>query len=180
MNNSIFIIPALAATTEPSEIIELCDRAGVQVVSIVGAKLHEAYPFFLADEPTVIQMDVEHISLLSRHSAQLLPVLPVAIVGVPGAVYTRDYDLFVNSFPPEEWETFRRRLQKSGTVANNLDQLQHRSKSSAYSDDLGGGLHVDSPRSSAGRTFDDAFRSNLDHHSKGRRDEQDDGGSIGE
>jgi hypothetical protein len=155
---SLFIIPAILQPKD-NEMIEVASKAGVEIASLISSPLHELYPYLISGKTVIVQLDPKHVALLSRHATELLPELPVMVMGTPGAVYSRDFEMFATSFMMEEWETFRRRLAKSGSLANTQEELEVRSNASTYSDSL---ATKDEPKSPS---FKESFARELDSDS---------------
>jgi hypothetical protein len=174
----LVIIPILASTTD-NEFVETTARAGIQILNMASAKLYDLFPVLLEKKDTVVQLEPRQLALLSRYASEFFEFLPIVVTEVPGAVYTKDFDQLANLFLMEPWDMFRRRLAKSGTLSQTSDQVEKRSVSSQYSDDMreqvGDTRDASSSAKSASLSFNEQFKKGraplTDSKTKGDKEE---------
>lgn len=140
---------------------ELLERARACKIEVIAIQhIRDLFPYIVDQKPVIGQINAPRLRMLCRNASELLSEVPLIVTGVPTCIYTQDWLSAGNTGVVEGWDTFRRRLQKSGTTATSPEEMSLRSDDAKRSDVL----TVDTPEQA--RTDARLFKEILDAKEK--------------
>lgn len=117
---TIYVIPPVVESKP--QIDAMLQRAGVSVVAV--EHLYDLWPFLNDEGRVVAQITDSDLNILFKYASTMLPVLPKALTGFPGAAYLAQWNVIAGPLQQIRFEDFEVELLKAGHVANTTAQLE--------------------------------------------------------
>nr|QYF49672.1 MAG: hypothetical protein 1 [Jiangsu sediment cysto-like virus 2] len=118
----LYLIPPFT-DTKP-QVMNLISRAGVTYVD--ASELYDLWPYVRSAAITIASVPPGLMAVLNMHMGTLLPEVPAAVTGVPGAFYSAEWNMLAAHLPQETWGMMEGKLAKSGLLAHDAQQGEER------------------------------------------------------
>lgn len=104
-----YVVPP---TGDLSKLSEFAARVKMEVLQVKTVR--EFVLTVEANPISVIVAPAQVISLLARHSGELLTEMPFCLISVPGLLYSSEWTAAAATLPPENWSQFEGKWSRSG------------------------------------------------------------------
>lgn len=117
-----YIVPELHDSS--IEIVELAQRAKVELVRV--QHLYDLAQVIPAPGLVIVSIDEEHLMILMRNLATLLPETPTVVGAVPGVQYSPSWNRLSATLPDIDYMELSGKLAKSGLLASSTEDASNR------------------------------------------------------